>query len=313
MMDLKTIAVVGPGGNVGRQVIKALLEEGSFSITAIIRPTSTYTSPPSSLHFTTLTADFDSLSSIAKALENQDALVCCVPGGATHFAPQRLLIDAAIAAGVKLFVASEFSADITSERYKLFPTEIVGDKLQIRRYLEEKAAEGKIAWTALNGGPFFDMWREGTGLTHPLHPTGFSLANHTATIYDDGSKPLCWTPLPTAAAAVVRMLCHPQGILNRAVHVRGVRDLTQNALLEALESQTGRKFSVERADTGALEAEVFGLLKKGETKKAMKGLTIWAQFGDGVDGGKEGVDNEAVGVVEVTVAEAVREVLGGGS
>lgn len=109
------------------------------------------------------------------------------------------------------------------------------------------------------------------------------------------------------------MLCHPQGILNRAVHVRGVRDLTQNALLEALESQTGRKFSVERADTGALEAEVFGLLKKGETKKAMKGLTIWAQFGDGVDGGKEGVDNEAVGVVEVTVAEAVREVLGGGS
>lgn len=146
-----------PGGNVGRQVIKALLEEGSFSITAIIRPTSTYTSPPSSLHFTTLTADFDSLSSIAKALENQDALVCCVPGGATHFAPQRLLIDAAIAAGVKLFVASEFSADITSERYKLFPTEIVGDKLQIRRYLEEKAAEGKIAWTALNGGPFFDM------------------------------------------------------------------------------------------------------------------------------------------------------------
>ncbi|KAL9611200.1 MAG: hypothetical protein Q9167_004148 [Letrouitia subvulpina] len=305
MVDLRTVAVVGPGGNVGSQVIKALLKEGSFSITAVIRPTSTYT-PPSSSPITTLTADFDSLPSIAKALENQDALLCCVPGGATKFALQRLLIDAAIAAGVKLFFASEFIADITSERYKLFPTEIVGDKLQIRHYLEEKAAEGKIAWTSLNGGPFFDMW-----LTHPLHPAGFSLVDHTATIYDDGTKPLCWTPLPTAAAAVVRMLRYPQAILNRAVHICGVKDLTQNALLEALENQTGRKFSVERADTGALKDEVFGLLRNGEGKKAMKGLTLWAQFGEGAGGDKGGVDNEAVGVVEVTVAEAVREVLGG--
>ncbi|KAL9035164.1 MAG: hypothetical protein Q9214_006714, partial [Letrouitia sp. 1 TL-2023] len=220
--------------------------------------------------------------------------------------------------GVKLFFASEFIADITSERYKLFPTEIVGDKPRIRHYLEEKAAEGKMAWTALNGGPFFDITsdvdrgrEDDTGLTHPLHPAGFSLENHTATIYDDGTKPLHWTPLPAAAAAVVRMLRHPQGILNRAVHVCGVKDLTQNAMLEALEKQTGRKFSVERADTGALEDEVFGLLRNGEAKKAMKGLTLWAQFGKGNGGDKGGVDNEAVGVVEVTVAEAVKEVLGG--
>lgn len=107
------------------------------------------------------------------------------------------------------------------------------------------------------------------------------------------------------------MLRHPQGILNRAVHVRGVKNLTQNALLEALEDQTGRTFSVERKDTGVIKDEVFGLLRDGEARKAMKGLTIWAQFGDGDEaGGREGgVDNEKVGVVEVSVVEAVREVL----
>ena len=39
----------------------------------------------------------------------------------------------------------------------MFPTEFVGDKVEVRKYLEENARKGKIAWTALNGGPFFDM------------------------------------------------------------------------------------------------------------------------------------------------------------
>jgi hypothetical protein len=33
----------------------------------------------------------------------------------------------------------------------------VGEKLRVREYLEEKAAAGQMAWTALNGGPFFDL------------------------------------------------------------------------------------------------------------------------------------------------------------
>ena len=42
-------------------------------------------------------------------------------------------------------------------RYQRFPTQFVGDKVQIRKYLEEKASAGDIAYTAMNGGPFFDM------------------------------------------------------------------------------------------------------------------------------------------------------------
>jgi hypothetical protein len=34
---------------------------------------------------------------------------------------------------------------------------MAGAKLRIRKYLEEIGQMGKIKWTALNGGPFFDM------------------------------------------------------------------------------------------------------------------------------------------------------------
>lgn len=68
-----------------------------------------------------------------------------------------MLIDAAIEAEVKLFFASEYSANVMGPHYQVFPTEVVGDKVKVRQYLDEKAAAGEIAWTALNGGPFFDM------------------------------------------------------------------------------------------------------------------------------------------------------------
>lgn len=70
---------------------------------------------------------------------------------------QKLLIDAAIEAGVKLFSPSEYVSDILGPAYAVFPSQFVGDKIKVRHYLEEKAAAGQIAYTALNGGPFFDM------------------------------------------------------------------------------------------------------------------------------------------------------------
>ncbi len=51
-------------------------------------------------------------------------MLCCVPGGATKFGTQKLLIDASIEAGVKLFFASESAADVVSPHYQIFPTDL---------------------------------------------------------------------------------------------------------------------------------------------------------------------------------------------
>lgn len=121
------------------------------------RHTSAYVPP--SPRIAAVEADFSNYDSLVVAFSGHDAVLSCVPGGATSFESQRLLIDAAIAAGVKLFFASEYSANIMSPQYARLPTKFVGEKPRIRRYLEDKAKEGCIAWTALNGGPFFDLCR----------------------------------------------------------------------------------------------------------------------------------------------------------
>lgn len=43
------------------------------------------------------------------------------------------------------------------EQFKRLPESVVGSKIRIREYLEALSKDNKIAWTALNGGPFFDM------------------------------------------------------------------------------------------------------------------------------------------------------------
>jgi len=88
-------------------------------------------------------------------------VVNCVTGGATQYELMKRIIDASIAAGVKLYFANEFVGHITSKQFKRMTEPFTGAKLRIREYLEEEGAKegglGGMKWTALNGGPFFDM------------------------------------------------------------------------------------------------------------------------------------------------------------
>jgi hypothetical protein len=101
--------------------------------------------------------DYTSHTSLVEAFTGQDAIVNCITGSATQYDPSKLIIDAAIAAGVKFFFANEFVGYLTGEQFRRLPESSAGAKFRIRQYLEELRNAGKIAWTSLNGGPFFDM------------------------------------------------------------------------------------------------------------------------------------------------------------
>ncbi|KAL8727451.1 MAG: hypothetical protein Q9166_006039 [cf. Caloplaca sp. 2 TL-2023] len=301
-MKLHKIAVIGSNGRVGFAVTRELLKGDYFKqLTAVLRHTSTASIRLSGI--AEVKADFSSFDSLVAALSGHDAVLSCVPGGATDFESQKLLIDASIAAGVRLFFASEYSANVMSPQYGHLPIQFVGDKPRIRRYLEEKAKEGSIAWTALNGGPFFDLW-----LT--AGPAGFDIANHTATIYGTGNNLACWTPLSTIARAVSNMLLPSTlpHISNRAVFISGVEDVTQNNILAALEDETGSKFEVKHMDVKKIKQEAVEALEKGNWKAATRGLTIGHQFDEDDSAANfwDMVDNDTVGIESVTVREAVK-------
>lgn len=144
-------------GNVGTALIAELLKTPKqFTITAVSRTASTYTPPPGS-NIAVKAVDYASLESLKDTFTGQDAVVNCITGGATQYEPSTRIIDAAVAAGVKFFFANEFVGNVESEQFKRLPESAAGAKRRVREYLSQLAAEGKIAWTALNGGPFFDM------------------------------------------------------------------------------------------------------------------------------------------------------------
>ncbi|KAF2114074.1 hypothetical protein BDV96DRAFT_577518 [Lophiotrema nucula] len=301
-MELKSISILGPRGNVGRAIIAELLKDPSrFNITAVTRPTSTYT-PPENSNVAVKQSDYSSLDSLTAAFAGQDAIINCVSGGATQYEPSKLIIDAAVAAGVKLYFSNEFVGNLLSEQYKRLPESFVGAKVRIREYLQKLGEDGKIAWTALNGGPFFDMWLM-------KGPAGFDIPNKQARIYGNGNNKICWTPLSVIAQAAVNMLRNPDSSLNRPIYICPLPDLTQNIILSTLETVLATKFSIEYIDVKKINENALAALEKGEVGKAMKGLTVSNQFYEGDSGNDFSafVENEVVGVREMSVEDAIKD------
>lgn len=174
--------------------------------------------------------------------------------------------------------------------------------MRIRNYLEELGKEGKLKWTSLNGGPFFDMWLM-------KGPAGFDVKNKKMRRYGTGENKLFWTPLSTMAKVVVRMLREPEKVVNRPIYIAPIPHLTQNIILAALEEVLGEKFHVEDVDVKTINEHALIALERGEVGKAMKGLTVSNQFFEGDCGNNFSalVENELVGVQEMSVEEAIRD------
>ncbi|KAF3037887.1 hypothetical protein E8E11_001225 [Didymella keratinophila] len=302
-MELKNVAILGPGGNVGNAIIQDLLKDGQrFNIAAITRPDSKYASPKGN-NITHVSADYTSLISLTSAFKGQDAVVNCITGGATQYEPSKLIIDAAVAAGVKFFFANEFVGYIDSPQFQRLPEQFAGAKYRIREYLRELAAKEKISWTGLNGGPFFDMWLM-------KGPAGFNVAQRKARIYGTGDNTLFWTPLDFMGHAAANMLRNPDAVENRPIYIcpfaKG--ELTQRSLLATLEKVLDAKFEVEEVDLAKINKHARIALERGEGAKAMKGLTVSNQFYEEDCGNdfSHVIENDVVGVGMITVEDAVR-------
>lgn len=99
--------------------------------------------------------DYSSETSVTEALRSQDAVVSILASAAVR--GQRLIIDAAVAAGVKRFIPSEFG--INTRALGDSPiSKILGGKTASVNYLIEKSKEDPgFTWTGLSTGLFFDF------------------------------------------------------------------------------------------------------------------------------------------------------------
>lgn len=292
MAEIKNVALVGASGSLGKPVLDALVKSGKFNVTVVKRPSSTATFSAS---IKVATADFSSVDSVTAAFKGQDAVVSTV--GAEGLPGQGVLVDAAIAAGVKRFLPSDFGCDLANPEAAALP--VFGDKIATHKKLREAAAaKPDFTYSSVCNGVFLDWglkmnlvlaWKEGK-----------------PTLFDGGNSVFSATTLNSVGQAVVGVLSHPEETKNRFVYVKDI-DISQNRLLEIAKKVDPTKKWEEpiHVSTADMEKSSDESLAKGEvTRQVMIAYIFRAIFGPPEYGGRIAKDdNELLGVKGKTEAD----------
>lgn len=272
-------------------LLDALLKESSFKVTVLSRQDSKSTFPSG---VQVIYADYDSQDSLSEAFEGQDVVISLVASSVLK--SQTKLIDAAIAAGVQRFIPSEFGSDTVDPRNRAI-VNLSNDKYEVTKYL--KSNEGKISWTSIITGPFFD-WCLRVG----FH--GIDFQNKTATLYDNGTARFSATNLHTVALAVIKSLEKPDLTKNQYVYIAGFQT-TQKELLAIAEKITGEKWTVKDVPAQELIESGNAKIQQGDYSGILS-LLISATFGKDEVGYFEPakVWNEKLGLPKDDLESAIR-------
>ncbi|KAI8167533.1 hypothetical protein KHU50_006487 [Colletotrichum sp. SAR 10_65] len=231
-------------GLVGLRVVRSLQDHG-FTVTAISRTSSTATFPAG---VAVRKADLSSVESLTAALAGQDAVVSAISTvAAVVKGAQDPLVDAAIAAGVKRFIPSEYGLNTRNLK-----GEILGDwliaKTEAVDYLIEKAkAHEGFTWTGIGTSLFFD-W----SITRGIY--GIDLANKSIDIFDSGNQKVSTTSLVFLAEGIAAVIKHPDETANQYINIIEF-DVTQNQLLKLFEEETGAKWTVNHKTADEVNEE----------------------------------------------------------
>lgn len=259
-MAYQKVAISGATGNLGPTIVKALVD-ANFEVTVLSQSGKT-SGLPSTVKVTKV--DYSSHDSIVEALKGNDAYVSAVP----QHDGQPALIDAAIAAGVKRFIPSEFGSNISGNS-KVAELPVFKGKKLTQDYLHQKSSH--ISWTVINNGLFLDwgiqvgVWANFKGPTR---------------VYDSGNDRHSTTTLADIGKAVVGVLKHPEETHNRAVYVQSAA-LSQNELIEIIRKvKPNTTVEAQDASTKQLLEDSYKQLEQGgeQIGAAMFGFIVVSIF-----------------------------------
>lgn len=229
------------------------------------------------------------------ALKGQDAVVSTLNDA---FVPVQLkLIEAAVQAGVKRYIPSEFGCDTTTPKTAALPV-FSGGKIAVQKVLKEKVEAGSLSYTLVVTGPFLD-WGLMVGFI-------INVKNKSANLYDGGDRIFSTTTLADIGKAVAGVLRKPAETKNRAVFVQSAAT-TLKSLVAAGKKATGSSegWTETVVKVEDLEAEAYAELKKEKPDPsifAVKFIQVGI-FGEGYGAHFQKLDNELLGVKELSAGE----------
>ncbi|RFU72503.1 hypothetical protein TARUN_9754 [Trichoderma arundinaceum] len=267
MAVIKKVAVLGGSGNLGPHIINALLESG-FEVTAITRLESQATFAD---RVGVKRIDITSKEAVESALQGHDALVSTISAAAVG--DQRTIIDAAVAAGVRRFIPSEFGVD-TRRTDESSLGWMLADKVKLADYLSEVVEKNKqFTWTGLVVGAFFD-WGIKTQFL-----LGINAKAKTGTIVDSGNKPYAATNVQFIGEAVATILKKPEETANKYLSVFSFI-ATQNEVLKIFEEESGAKYQVTNVKGSDLLKGATESVAKGDYHSSVINFVRYTFFSD---------------------------------
>lgn len=215
MSAIKNVTLVGGSGRLGSFILDKLLASNQFNVQVLKRASSSSTYAPG---VKVVESDLTDLASLTAAFQGQDAVVSVV--GDASALSQKLMIDAAIAAGVKRFLPSNFGSNMANPNCRKLP--IFAMKVAVEDYLIEKSKATDLTYTFVYNGGFTDFCIQNKII--------MDFSNYQPKIFNGGDYQFSSTSMPTVGDIVVGVLTHPVETRNRPVYVSEIT-LSQNQVL----------------------------------------------------------------------------------
>ena len=149
---IQNVVIIGAGGRLGPSILSAFDADSRFTVSILARQSSISTFPPH-IKVHRISDDYPE-AELIEVFNGQDAVISTMATVGAE--KQKAIIDAAIKAGVKRFVPSEFGSDTRNKRALAIIPEYFKGKYETVEYLKLKEQEG-LTWTAFVTGPFFDL------------------------------------------------------------------------------------------------------------------------------------------------------------
>ncbi|KAF2105648.1 isoflavone reductase family protein [Lophiotrema nucula] len=301
MAPIKNIVWSGTG-KTGVPILERLLATKQFNIKLLVRNSiASYSDLPQNIPAHQV--DYADHARLVDHLRGQDAVVvfCSFVPGSGFDTKHIALVNAAIEAGVKYFIPSEWALDTagimgsTSGRHgPTLPTNMVlAPKRVSHNYMLCRAAEGKINFAAIYCGVLIESLRT-IGIKGPM--LGFNFETKTANLPDNGVNPFPASSYTTLTKALSTLLSEPTKISNRFYHISdGVLTLRDCfSIVQGLDSTAWMKtsFSTEVVRDAALQNIQRGVF----TPKEFVHTLMTAFFG-GIQVFSK-LDNETLGIAD---------------
>ncbi|KAK6829328.1 2'-hydroxyisoflavone reductase [Apiospora arundinis] len=310
-LPIKNVALTAASSSLGSVLVKKLISSGLFNVRVLSTTGSTAALPAGT---DVIKVDYTSVSDLTAALRGIDAVISTT--GSDGFAGQTVLIDAAIAAGVRRFLPSEFGSDLSVPATQALP--VLYPKVQVAKYLEAKIRElgegSTFTYTYVYNSVFLN-WGLDVGFLADLRSAS------PPAVWGSGDIPFAATTLESVSDAVVGVLTHPAETANRAVHVASTTDLTQNKIIKLVAELDLPGKEAWKSGKPAANLEIEDVVAKAEQELAagaapgpgnMVPFLIRSIWNPAYSSGRWGADNKLLGVTEITeegIKEIIRKIL----